>query len=83
MDRPWVAADQSYLIQSRVMPGYTLEVWRTDGRSAPPTTRDRRIVENHVFVVDRITHLRNYNCDGRSSTFDVAVIPTPPTASRR
>ena len=77
IDRPWIPADQSFVVPSRAMPGFNLRVWRTDGRTTPPDYGDLEVLVHQPFKKTGVTHLRNYNASGHSSTFDVAVETLP------
>lgn len=77
LDRPWVRDQQSYTYPSVAMPGFCIRVWRTDGVTEPPSHIDIDRMVHLPLSKHQISHLRNYNPLGASSTFDVAVETMP------
>lgn len=58
------------------MPGYCIEVTRTDGIDAPIPGRDERMFKDNVFKKRGVTRVRSFNAE-EPSTYDVRVQALP------
>lgn len=62
-----------FLLASRVMPGCTLKVWRTDGYGGPIPPSDYQLLTQTAFAFGQVHHIRNHHAYGYTR-YDVTVL---------